>query len=280
MKFKHSLSLFLFLATTFSFFILKNPQISRSAVEHIVISEVQISGNSATDEFVEIYNPTSTDVSIDGWRLRRSASSGTEANLVSSLSGVINANGWVLIAHPNYDGSVVPDVEYSAASNSISSNGAVTLYSDAGVTVVDRVGFGSSAHFEASAAASPMNDESALRTPIDEDTDNNFNDFVISENSDPQNSASMSATPTPTTPTATPTATPEPTATASPTPMPTATATSTPTVAPTPTPTLTPTPTVRPGRFLARFGTRECRLVGKRVGFGRFRIYLFRISCS
>jgi len=242
-----------------------------------VISEVQISGNSASDEFVEIYNPTSTDVSIDGWRLRRSASSGTEANLVSSLSGVINANGWVLIAHPNYDGSVVPDVEYSAASNNISSNGAVTLYSDAGVTIVDRVGFGTGAHFEASAAASPTDNQSALRSPIDDDTDNNFNDFVINENPDPQNSASLSATPTPS---------PEPTATASPTPTPTptptatASSTPTPTVAPTPTPTLTPTPTPRPGRFLARFGTRECRLVRKRVGFGRFRVYFFRIRCS
>ena len=47
------------------------PQKVRSAAAHIVISEVQVGGTNANDEFVELYNPTSVTIDLSGFRLVR-----------------------------------------------------------------------------------------------------------------------------------------------------------------------------------------------------------------
>src|SRR3989344_2714382 len=65
---------------------------------YVVISEVQIGGGVADDEFVELYNPTESSVDLSGWRLTRKNTAGTtENNLVASLSGSIPAHGYFLI---------------------------------------------------------------------------------------------------------------------------------------------------------------------------------------
>lgn len=271
---------------------------------NVVINEVQISGTSASDEFVELYNPTGGAIDMSGWRLRKFTSTGTESNLVASLSGTINANSYYLIAHANYDGSVAPDENYSVAAN-IASNGAVRLYSDAGVTTVDTVGLGTSVVSETATTISPGSEESVSRTNSI-DTDNNLNDFVLMETPDPQNAASSSASPSPSVspsaePSPSPTASPSdgPTATAAPTQSPTAspsatatptsTPTASPTLEPTPTPTIaptaTPTSTPRPRRtrsprFLARFRDKVCRLEYRGVRIGFLTVSFPRIVCS
>lgn len=194
-----------------------------AAADHVLINEVQISGSNASDEFVELYNPTDINVGLTGWRLVRGSSTGVEDNLVASISGQIASHGYFLIAHPGFTGSTTPDLVYSAASNNIPANGSVTLYSDAGVTLVDRVGFGTSPLHETATVDNPVSGGSAARVN-DDDTDNNSVDFSLSDVSDPQNSSFFVATPTPV-PTATPTeaplSTPEPTATSVPTSVPT-----------------------------------------------------------
>lgn len=251
-----------------------------AAASHIVISEVQIAGTTASDEFVELYNPTDTDVVMTGWRLSRLTSGGSSANLVTTLDGTIPAHGYFLIADDDYDGSVIRDAGYSTSS-SMASGATVYLFSDAGVTLVDKVGMGASVDPETAATIDPAADASVERkagmgstsesmgTGGDdellgngEDTDDNSMDFVSREVSDPQNSSSFTETPpSPTTfPTMTPTPTVEPTITPSDeptmtptptedptaTPMPTEEPTSTPTMQPTMTPTPTFTPTATP----------------------------------
>lgn len=300
---KKSLYLFTALFTIFSIFALNSAQVIKSATTHLVISEVQIAGFNATDEFVEIYNPTSTEVDLAGWRLTRSTSTGTEANLVASMSGTIAAGKHLLVAHPDYLGGVTPDVLYSAASNNIASNGAVNLYSDGGVTLVDRLGFGTGVDFETQSVDNPTASGSAERNPKDEDTDNNFNDFDLRTVSDPQNSQSIVVTSTPSAspsassssePSATATATATPTESAlpsvepssTPTTVPTATATSTPVVTSTPTSTATATPSSTPsGRVIALFfgtngRTRECRIEYKTKNFGFFILQIPKIKCE
>lgn len=251
-----------------------------SAVSHIVISEVQLAGGSVTDEFVELYNPTTQPVSLANWRLTKKTSTGSQTNLVANVSGTIASHGFFLVAHPNYDGSPSADLLYSASSSSIAADNTVLLYSDAGVTLVDKVGFGSAADVETSGfstnpsahgsierkASSGSTSLSLASGGIDEfagngeDTENNASDFVLQSVAHPQNSqsaiepvivptATPTLTPTPTaTPTPTPTPTPEPTFTPTPTPEPTATSTPTPLPTPTPTaePTATPTPSPTP----------------------------------
>ena len=253
---------YLILPIVLSFFLLIVFSLSKakptySLSTHIVISEVQIAGDSAdpaNDEFVELYNPTGSDIVMTGWRLTRKNSAGTEANLVASLSGTIPAHGFFLIGHgTGYNGSATLDLPYSAPSNALTNNYTVLLYSDAGITLVDRVGFGPSA---ADPETSPVTDNPAANGSIErkssssgldesggngEDTDNNNVDFLQRVTSDPQNTGS--ATETPSEPSATPTETLTPTPTLEPTPS--ETLTPTPTEEPTPTPTeeLTPTPT-------------------------------------
>ena len=231
--------------------------------DHIVISEIQIAGGTADDEFVELYNPTAGAVDITGWRLTQRDNGTTQHNLVASLSGTIAAHGYFLVANPSYDGLVTPDMTYSATSSAITPNDTVVLYNDsAGTSVVDKVGMGTTSDKEASATANPAANSSIERKASStstsdtmtgseanagngEDTDNNFNDFVTRTTSDPQNSSSPTETlPTPTpTPSPTPTQTPTPTITPTPTDTPTPTNTPTPTETPTPSPTETPTPT-------------------------------------
>ena len=235
---------------------------------HVVISEVQVTGTSANDEFVELYNPTGSSVDLTGWRLTRKTSTGTQSNLVVSLSGSVPAQGYFFIAHPDYDGAVAADMTYSATTSALAINNSVVLYSDAGTTIVDLLGMGGASASETATIANPATDGSIERKAnagsdstsmgsggADEfagngqDTDNNSSNFVQRDVSDPQNSSSSiepPPTPTPTeTPTPTLTETPTPTPTESPTPTPTETVTPTPTESG-PTPTESPTPTATP----------------------------------
>lgn len=179
--------------------------------ENVVISEIQISGATADDEFVELYNPTLSDINLSGWRLTRKSYSGaTVRNLLNSFPDkFIPAHSYFLIAYPfSYDGGVAADVFYSSTSSSysIASSSSVILYSDAGRTIVDMVGLGIAENFEGAATVNPGKHQSierkALATSTAEllfdgehqflgngyDTDNNADDFVIQNTPNPQNS--------------------------------------------------------------------------------------------
>lgn len=259
------------------YLLLFKTKIVLSAATHVVISEIQVSGDGGdpgNDEFVELYNPTGVDVVMSGWKLTRKNSSGTEANLILSLNGTVPSHGYFLVGHgTGYNGSVSLDASYSAPSNALTNNYTVLLYSDNQVTLVDKVGFGSAQDSEtspfsenpvgggsierkASSSSSSVtmgSSGSEEKSGNGEDSENNSNDFVTRAISDPQNSSSLvepeEATPTGT-PTETPTASPSPTS--SPTEEPTSTPTpsviptATPTIEPTGTPTEEPTPSSTP----------------------------------
>lgn len=236
---------------------------------HVVISEIQILKVKASnhDQFVELYNPTSSSVDLTGWRLTRKTKSGTQHNLVKSMSGIIPSHGFFLITpQSGFTGSVTSDEKYSG-SNFITTNNTVLLYSDAGKTLVDKVGMGTASDFNGSATVNPVKSKSIERKAnsgstalsmsvggLDEfagngeDTGNNSADFVLMNIPDPQNSSSSAEDPVSLTPTMSPTITdtPTPTITPSSTPIPTVTDTPTPTFVPTDTPTPTPTDTPTP----------------------------------
>lgn len=237
-KFLPLFALFLLATTAAVFFY---PQNIHGSDNHLVISQVQIAGNTATDEFIEIYNPTSDPIDMSGFRLTKKVSSGTQSNLIASMSGIINSNSYYLFAHTNYMGSVTADKIYSTSS--VTANNTVILYSDSGTTILDKVGFGSPflGEYEISPfPTNPTSNQSIIRTN-NLDTNNNSSDFVIQEISTPRNSNYILATFTPN-PTTEPTNISSPAST--PIPTPTNTPTSIPTVTsiPTTTSTLTPSP--------------------------------------
>ena len=260
-------------------FIIGTPISQAATASHVVISEISLSGFTTSDEFVELYNPTDQDINLQNWRLRKKTDSGAESNLVASLSGVIKSHGYFLIVpQTGYMGLVPGDRTFSVAGAQLAQDNTVLLYSDAGITLVDKVGFGAVVDREGTAAANPIvgeglerkaNSNSTVESMVEgvdkflgngEDTDNNSSDFIKRVVSNPQNANSALepvATPTPTTtstptvtvtPTPTETITPTPTETTTPTPTPTLTETQTPTITetPTPSPMVTPTPTATP----------------------------------
>jgi len=243
-------------------------------IDHVVISEIQLSGNNANDEFIELYNPTNSAVVMSGWRLSRKTDSGTLANLVNPLNGTIPANGYFLIAHPDSIYSSQADIVYSTSSY-ISNNHTVVLYTDNGITIEDKVAFGTATDTEGTTITNPATGSSVERKArasstagdmssggTDEyygngyDSNNNATDFVERTVPQPQNSSSTLEAPPVPSPTSSPEPTPQPTPeptpepTAEPAPEPTATPTPEPTpeptVSPTPEPTTTPTPEPTP----------------------------------
>ena len=286
---------------------------------NIVISEIQIGGGTADDEFVELYNPTENDVDLTGWALKRKTAGGTQNNLVASIAGTIAAHGYFLMAHPSYHELTTPDQPYSATSSALAANNTVLLY-DGDDEIVDKVGMGTATDKEASSSGVPAAGMSIERKAeesstaltmasggVDEmlgngwDTNNNLNDFVLREGPEPQRKDSdlepVVSTPTPTptleptpsptpepSPSPTPEVTPSPTSTLEPSPTPSSTPSPSPspspTLEPSPSPVPTPSPTPGTSRIVFRDAFVTCRVERVSLRFFFFTISFPRFWCD
>ena len=181
-----------------SFFVYNN-LISASDVDHIIISEIQISGESVYDEFIELYNPTNLEINLENWDLKRKTKSGTESNMLNNINGIIPACGYFLIiprancgdsGENCYKGSIIADDEYTTDSF-LAKDNTILLYDNNGV-LIDKLGWGSAVDFESEVITNnPENDQSLERiiNGVIEDTDNNKNDFILQNSPNPQNSS-------------------------------------------------------------------------------------------
>jgi len=186
--------------------------------DHVVISEFATHDRTKiysglpeeSNEFIELFNPTSVVVDISSWTVEY-AQSGSEfdnsaqpsktSNLVLQLprdtTVTIPPKGHFLIANTTgYTGTVLPDATWYAINRFSSAGGHIRIRKplspgDTNYVEVDRVGWGSAVYPEGAACLKQKdNDESIKRLPEAEDTDNNLNDFYPSTSRDPQNSKS------------------------------------------------------------------------------------------
>lgn len=199
----------------------------RPAIGHIVISEISARGATAqNDEFIELYNPTGVDITLNGWKVQYKSSTST-----SNYSGsadipdgtVIRAYGYLLLAHETgYTGTVTKDVGYGFdMSASASAGGHVRIGPNLDARVlddpntVDKIGYGNANQPEGTAApvhpaaggslerkARPSSTaETMAEGGADalagngHDTDVNANDFVVRAARQPQNSQSPTEQP-------------------------------------------------------------------------------------
>ncbi len=123
--------------------------IGEVSTDNIVINEF-VANPSSGDDWVELYNPTGSDISLDGWTLNDSSSE------IESLSGVINASGYRV---------------FEVGSRLNQNDDTITLLN--GATIVDEVTYGS----QTDNAPVPDTGESAGRFPNGKDTDVDADDF-------------------------------------------------------------------------------------------------------
>lgn len=180
---------------------------------HVVISEVQIDGATANEDFVELYNPTNSPIDLTSWSLRVKNSTGTESSLVAITTGTIPAHGFFLWANDQGSGvgfaaSIGANV---ANSNNLSPNSSIALR-NASSTIIDQFAWGNgtgSQFGEGTASSSPGSGQGLERKALpsstvstmsasgsDEfkgngfDANNNATDFILRAVSQPQNSGS------------------------------------------------------------------------------------------
>lgn len=156
---------------------------SASESPQILITSVQIEGQTAKDEFVAITNIGNTNIQLEGWRLSRATATGKISNLLTSFPQYeLKASETIIIAHSEYAGGEAAHFFYST-SQSIAQDNSLLLYSDQGDALVDLVGMGEAALFEGSPAQNPEAGAKLERKKVNgvfQDTNNNADDFISS----------------------------------------------------------------------------------------------------
>ena len=174
-----------------------------AAAAQVVVSQVYggggNSGATLRSDFIELRNTGDTAVSLDGWSVQYASSAGSSWQR-TPLAGTIAPGGYYLVKQADGAGGTVdlPTPDATGTIAMAATNGKVALVNGGGVlsgtcpldavTLVDFVGFGSSANcFEgAGATATLSNTTAALRNgdgSVDTD-DNGVDDTVLPEGTD------------------------------------------------------------------------------------------------
>jgi endonuclease G len=171
---------------------------------NIVVSQFQVAGATANDEFIELHNTSASPVDLSGLRVVYRSTSGTNDVLFAewTTSTIIPAGGYYLIASTGYDGATVPNFIYNpttcACSMSATSGGIAVRSgaSNSGV-IIDSVGFGAATNVfveTTTTIAPPANTGQARLNNGCQDSDNNSNDFSNVNPAAPRNAASAPVT--------------------------------------------------------------------------------------
>ncbi|TFD87858.1 ExeM/NucH family extracellular endonuclease [Cryobacterium serini] len=189
------------------------PASANTAGTGVVINEAYLNGGSSgatyLNKFVELYNPTADDVSLDGTSIQyRSANGSSNPTGVVALTGTIAAGGHYLVQGSSNaaNGATLPTADasfgtsFSAAAGTIffaNQSTALTAPATGSLTgqtqILDLIGYGTSNTFEGTAAPAASVTTSVNRT-TSADTDVNFADFS-SKAPTPTNTAGDTGTP-------------------------------------------------------------------------------------
>lgn len=170
----------------------------------LVISQFQVAGGTANDEFIELHNTGSNSVDLNGYRVVYRSSSGTnDVNFANwTTSTIIPPGGYYLITNSSYDGAVPGDFTYNPATCSCamsgSSGGIAIRFGDINTgVIIDSVGYGSATNAFIETAVTnvpPSNSGQARADNACQDTDNNSNDFSTLNPALPRNASTTPIT--------------------------------------------------------------------------------------
>jgi len=165
-----------------------------------VISEFRVRGpNGGSDEFVELFNNSTTPIDVSGWKIKGSNNAGTTGVRLTITPGTTLKPGCYFLATNTstaggpYSGSVAGDQTYATG---ITDDGgvAITMADD---SIVDQVGLSAGSAFKegptlASLGSSNLNrgyERKVGTTTTYLDTGNNSADFALRSPSNPQSGA-------------------------------------------------------------------------------------------
>ena len=171
---------------------------------NFVVSQFQVAGGSANDEFIELHNTSANAVDLNGYRVvYRSAGGVNDVPFVEwTTSTIVPPGGFYLVASTGYDGTVTPNLTYNPTTCSCSmsaTGGGIAIRNGAvnsGV-LVDSVGYGSATNAfieTAVTTAPPANAGQARINNGCQDSDNNANDFSTVNPAAPRNAATAANT--------------------------------------------------------------------------------------
>ncbi|MGZ4487509.1 MAG: ExeM/NucH family extracellular endonuclease [Nocardioides sp.] len=172
------------------------PASANPAGTGLVISEAYGGGGNSgatyTNDFVELYNPTSAPISVAGMSVQYRSSTGAGAGAVTPLTGSVPAGGHYLVQEAAGTGGTDPLPTPDATGTIAMGAGAFTVWLASGTTaltpptgnaagtagVLDLVGVNSNT-YEGTKAAAAGNTTSASRNAAGADTDVNATDLTI-----------------------------------------------------------------------------------------------------
>lgn len=172
--------------------------ISAHWADHIVISELQVASlASASQEFVELYNPTDQPVSVDGWTVEYKSATAVDAptnwKAKATLTGKVAPYGHYLVATRGY----LSDADAEWTASLAATAGAIRVVS--GGETIDSLSYGSTLTADIAATA-PVAGGSIERLPgrrggNGQDTNISAADFAVVSSVSPQSSKSPSEPP-------------------------------------------------------------------------------------
>lgn len=188
---------------------------SAAIAEHVVISQIQTDSTPGSggisDDFIELYNPTSAPVFLSTWSVQRRNLAGTLAKI--DLTGIIPARGFYLIVRGSATTSLTSladktfslGIAFNSGDAFLLVNNTTTVESALDADIIDLVGMGANAWFETATGTNPSEGQVLLRKSGSThtagqgngwDTNNNANDFILN-NPNPRNTLSPTKMPPP-----------------------------------------------------------------------------------
>ncbi|MCI7551739.1 MAG: ExeM/NucH family extracellular endonuclease [Actinomycetaceae bacterium] len=171
------------------------PAYSAPDGSNVVINEVYVRGGSKDGvyrDYVELYNPTSEVISLDGMSLQYFSASGTNGKGTTPLSGTIAPNSYYLVLGADVTHTTELQADAIGGINASGSKGTLILFAStdtqtitagdqsANTLAIDTFGWGSSASFEtAPDDGATFGEQSYSRVQPGVDTNNNSADFVV-----------------------------------------------------------------------------------------------------
>lgn len=191
-KIKPLLSIMLVVLMLITMFPTSFNTVFAAQANHVVISEAYGGGGNSgaqyKNDFIELYNPTSSDVDISGWEVQYASTTGGFNNNFTIASGTIKAGEYYLIqAAAGSFGTLDLPTPDAICNLAMGASGFKLKIVKSDGYVVDFVGAGSANGYEGSGPApAPSNTTSVQRKDNDGsksgttngwDTENNGNDF-------------------------------------------------------------------------------------------------------